>query len=157
MKTVNHKLQSSRLYIPLMLKLTWMKYVLTRKSERSSRCFLSKKASWVSTLYLDGFQWMGDSEQNSVRVDDQVDRHIPGNGRLRGGKQEVNGGVSWEPGTFLCYSEKKIRRKLILHFSEFQRLRERKRKNQQCQISQKLRRTSDKFTWWCRKYEASSR
>lgn len=48
-----------------------------------------------------GFQRVGDPQQQSVRVEGQVQRHVPGDGGLRCGQEEVDGGLSGEPGTSL--------------------------------------------------------
>lgn len=50
---------------------------------------------------MDGFQRMGDPQQQSVRVEAQVQRHVPGDGGLRSGQEEVDGGLSGEPGASL--------------------------------------------------------
>lgn len=53
------------------------------------------------TLYLDGFQRMGDPQQQSVRVEGEVHRHVPGDRWLRCGQEEVDRGLSGEPGVSL--------------------------------------------------------
>lgn len=53
------------------------------------------------TLYVDGFQRMGDPQQQSVRVEGQVQRHVSGYGGLRSGQEEVDGGLSGKPGASL--------------------------------------------------------
>lgn len=50
---------------------------------------------------MDGFQRMGDPQQQSVRVEGQVQRHVPGNGGLRSGQEEMYRGLSGEPGASL--------------------------------------------------------
>lgn len=50
---------------------------------------------------MDGFQRMVDLEQQSVRVEGQVQRHVPCYGRLGSGQEEVDGGLSGEPGASL--------------------------------------------------------
>lgn len=55
----------------------------------------------VLTLYVDGFQRMGDPQQQSVRVEGQIQRHVPSYGRLGCGQEEVDGGLSGEPGASL--------------------------------------------------------
>lgn len=56
-------------------------------------------------MYEDGFQWMCDPQQQSVRVEGQVKRHVPGDGGLRGGEEEVDGGLSGKPGSSLTQDE----------------------------------------------------
>lgn len=50
---------------------------------------------------MDGFQRVGDPQQQPVRVEGQVDRHVPGDGGLRCGQEEVDRGLSGEPGASL--------------------------------------------------------
>lgn len=50
---------------------------------------------------MDGFQRMGDPQQQSVRVEGQVQRHVSGYGGLRSGQEEVDGGLSGKPGASL--------------------------------------------------------
>lgn len=52
---------------------------------------------WL-TLYKDGFQGMGNPQQQSVWVEVQVQRHVSGDGGLRRGHEEVDGGLSGQPG-----------------------------------------------------------
>lgn len=56
------------------------------------------------TLYEDGFQRMSDPQQHSVRVEGQVQGHVSGDGGLRRGQQEVDRGLSGEPGASLKHS-----------------------------------------------------
>lgn len=44
---------------------------------------------------------MGNPEQQPVRVEVQVQRHVPGDGGLRCGQEEVDGGLSGQPGASL--------------------------------------------------------
>lgn len=50
---------------------------------------------------MDGFQRVGDPQQQSVGVEGQVQRHVPGDGGLRCGQEEVDGGLSGQPGASL--------------------------------------------------------
>lgn len=44
---------------------------------------------------------MGNPQQKSARVEVQVQRHVPGDGGLRRGQEEVDGGLSGQPGASL--------------------------------------------------------
>lgn len=44
---------------------------------------------------------MGHLEEQPVGAEGQVQRHVPGDGGLGGGQEEVEGGLSGEPGATL--------------------------------------------------------
>lgn len=97
---INPELQFSCFYIPLLFKLSWKNNTFSLLVPDTS-WYLTCGVSMGQTLYEDGFQWMCDPQQQSVRVEGQVKRHVPGDGGLGGGKEEMDRGLLWKPGAFL--------------------------------------------------------
>lgn len=58
------------------------------------------------TLYVDGFQRTRDPQQKPAGVKGQVQGHVSGDGGLRSGQEEVDGGLSGKPETSLLRFER---------------------------------------------------
>lgn len=100
--TINYQLQFSWLYFPLFLDLPWENNTLSTLKPNIKVLVITFMGP---TLYVEGFQRMGDLQQQSVRAEGQVQGHVPGYWRLRSGQKEVDIGFPGDPGASLKHRE----------------------------------------------------